>query len=96
MASCYAPRVNIELQDGDFLRISYIIQNTSTDEMLFRRRTFTNGILERKANKVCWILHIDEDDGRPPEIQCLEKVKVDRVIKKKGFKLANQTFLSPS
>ena len=91
------PGANVELRDGDFLRISYIIQNISTDEVLlrgrlFRRLTFMNGTLEKKINEVCWILHIDEDDDRPSEIQCLEEIKVDEVIKRRGLKLTNQDF----
>ena len=91
------PRVNVELQDGDFLRICCIIQNVSTDEVLlrgrlFRRLTFMNGTLEKKTNEVCWIIHIDQDDTRPSEVQCLEEVKVDEAIKRRGLKLTNRNF----
>ena len=91
------PKINVELHNGDFLRICHIVQNVSTDEVLlrgrlFRRLTFMNGTLEKKINEVCWILHIDEDDTRPSEVQCLEEVKVDEVIKRRGLKLTNQDF----
>ena len=51
-----------------------------------------NGLLERKLNEVCWILHIDEDDPRDVKVQGMETVSVREIVKRRRIRLTNQSF----
>lgn len=90
-------KVYVELKDGDFLKIVRIIQNTSTSQVdlrgwIFRRTREMNGVLDKKLNEVCWILHIDDDDPRDPKIQGMETRQVSEVVKRRRIRLTNQSF----
>lgn len=92
-----AEKVYVELQDKDFLRIVHIIQDTSTSAVTlrgwkFRRTREMNGVVERKLNEVCWILHIDEDDPRDAKLQGMETVPVCEIVKRRRIRLTNQSF----
>ncbi|KAM0804137.1 hypothetical protein BDR22DRAFT_927491 [Usnea florida] len=92
-----AEKVYVELQDGDFLRIVHIIQDTSSSAVTlrgwkFRRTREMNGVLEKKRNEVCWILHVDEDDPRDAKLQGMETVSVCEVVKRRHIRLTNQSF----
>ena len=92
-----AEKVCVELQDGDFLRIVHIIQDTWSSAVTlrgwkFRRTREMNGVLEKKRNEVCWILHIDEDDPRDAKLQGMETVSVREVVKRRHIRLTNQSF----
>ena len=91
------PRVNVELEDGDFMRIVEIIHNLSNSEVtlrgwIFRRAYLMNGMLEKKINEVCWILHVDEDDERDLEQQGMEDINVSSVLRRRVIRLTNQAF----
>ena len=91
------PGVCIELMDGDFLKILEISQDPTTGAVilsgwLFRRMMYMNGIIEKKMNEVCWILHVNESDDRSPEIQGLHSVNVQQVVKRRSLKLTNRPF----
>ena len=91
------PKANVELSDGDFIRIVDVIKNSATGAVhlrgwLFRRAKEMNGILERKYNELCWILHVDEDDSRDISVQAMESVPVTQVVRRRKIRLTNQTF----
>ena len=92
-----AEKVCVELQDGGFLRIVHIIQDTWSSAVTlrgwkFRRTREMNGVLEKKRNEVCWILHVDEDDPRDAKLQGMETVSVCEVVKRRHIRLTNQSF----
>ena len=92
-----AEKVCVELEDGDFLRIVHIIQDTWSSAVTlrgwkFRRTREMNGVLEKKRNEVCWILHVDEDDPRDAKLQGMETVSVREVVKRRHIRLTNQSF----
>lgn len=91
------PKTNIELLDGDFLRIIHIIHDPSTASItlrghLFRRTKLMNGILSKKYNELCWIHHVDENDPRAHEIQAMESVPVSQVLKRRRIRITNRAF----
>lgn len=92
------PKANVELCDGDFLRIIDIIEDAtmastiSLRGWLFRRARVMNGLLERKANELCWILHVDEDDDRDPIVQAMISIPVTSVKRRRKIKLTNKAF----
>lgn len=92
-----AEKVYVELKDKDFLRIVRIIQDTSTSAITlrgwkFRRTRELNGVIDRKLNEVCWILHVDEDDPRDAKVQGMETVPVASIVKRRRIRLTNQSF----
>ncbi|MCJ1249131.1 hypothetical protein MMC30_006354 [Trapelia coarctata] len=89
--------VNVELADGDFMRIDRLLHDPTTKEVFlsgwrFRRMRFMNGIAEKKLNEVCWIMHVNKSDPRDLKQQCLHETSVTQVIKRRTLKLTNQTF----
>ena len=92
-----AESVYVELEDRDFLRIVHIIQDVSTSAVTlrgwkFRRTRELNGVIDKKLNEVCWILHIDDDDPRDAKVQGMETVSVCEVLKRRRIRLTNQSF----
>ena len=92
-----AEKVYVELADSDFLRIVHVIQDTSNSAVTlrgwkFRRTRAMNGLIDRKLNEVCWILHIDDDDPRDAKLQGMETVSVCEVVKRRRIRLTNQSF----
>lgn len=80
---------------NNFLKVVDIIQDTEKKTVtlrgwLFTRTQYLNGILEKKKNELCWILHVDEDDPRDMKIQGMETVSVDDVVKRRKIRLTNQ------
>ncbi|KAI4128643.1 MAG: hypothetical protein LQ347_004088 [Umbilicaria vellea] len=91
------PYVNVELQNGDFMRIIHVIQDTYTSAVslrghMFQRTREMNGVLKKALNEVCWVLHVDEDDEREPSIQAMGDVLVSHVVKRRAIKMTNQPF----
>ena len=91
------PKANTELKNGDFMRIVDVIRDPATGEVslrgwIFRRTRNMNGILEKKYNEVCWILHVDEDDARDVSVQAMESVPVTDVVRRRKIRLTNQAF----
>lgn len=96
-----APGVYVELREGifheDFMKIVHIVRDRSTSEItlrgyIFRRTKEMNGVLDKKLNEVCWIIHIDDDDPRDPYLQGVETVPVTEVVKRRRVRLTNQSF----
>ncbi|KAG7008526.1 hypothetical protein G7Y79_00005g016670 [Physcia stellaris] len=91
------PKANVELNDGDFMRIVDVIMKSDTGAVhlrgwIFRRTKELNGILERKYNELCWILHVDEDDTRDDNVRAIQSVPVTQVVKRRKIRLTNQAF----
>ena len=91
------PKANAELKNGDFIRIVDVIRDPTAGEVflrgwIFRRTRHMNGILEKKYNEVCWILHVDEDDARDASVQAMESVPVTDVVRRRKIRLTNQAF----
>ena len=91
------PNSFVELQDGDFMKIIHVVNDTLRSEItlrgfLFRRTKEMNGLLNRRLNEVCWILHVDEDDPRGPLTQGLETRSASEVIGRRAIRLTNRTF----
>ncbi|KAL8932817.1 MAG: hypothetical protein Q9216_006657 [Gyalolechia sp. 2 TL-2023] len=78
-----------------FMRIVNIIQNTRNQAVTLRGRVFhrtqyLNGVLEKKRNELCWVMHVDEDDTRDTKIQSMETVSVNNTIRRRKIRLTNQ------
>ena len=91
------PNVNVELQSGDFMRIVHLVRDDSTSAvslrgLMFQRTREMNGVLKKALNEVCWVMHVDEDDGREPSVQAMGEVLVDHVVKRRAIKMTNQPF----
>lgn len=91
------PHVNVELQNGDFMRIVHVMQNNSTSAVslrghIFQRTREMNGVLRKALNEVCWVLHVHEDDGREQSIQAMGDVPVSHVVKRRAIKMTNRPF----
>ena len=91
------PRSFVELKDEDFLKIVHIVRDTSTQDVsirgyIFRRTREMNGLLDRKRNEVCWILHVDDDDPRDPLTQGVETRAVSEVVRRRNIRLTNRPF----
>jgi hypothetical protein len=96
-----APNVFVELGEGnfdrDFMKIVHIVKDRRTSEVtlrgyIFRRTREMNGVLEKKLNEVCWIIHVDDDDARDSKAQGVETIPVTEVIKRRRIRLTNQSF----
>ena len=96
-----APNAFVELHNGDFdkdfMKIIHIVKDMNTSEVtlrgyVFRRTKEMNGVIEKKLNEVCWIIHLDDDDERPPSIQSIETVSVKEVLKRRRIRLTNLPF----
>ena len=91
------PKVNVELNDGDFMRIVHVLQDTNNSDVtirgwIFRRTREMNGVLPKKLNEVCWILAVDEDDFRDHKVQAMETIPIENVVKRRALKVTNQEF----
>lgn len=91
------PKKTVELSDGDFLHITDIIRNSTTDEVTMRgiryhRCNALNGMLERKLNEVCLFYEVDLDDPREPHEQSVIEVSVDKIKTLRNIRRTNQSF----
>ncbi|KAI9675268.1 MAG: hypothetical protein M1817_001170 [Caeruleum heppii] len=86
----------VELSNGDFLRISSLIQNRFTQVCShlrghrFRWVGNMNGMLEERSDEVCMLLSVDADDDRPWNIQGMDEVSVSEVIRLRTLVLTNK------
>jgi DNA (cytosine-5)-methyltransferase 1 len=91
------PKKTVELSDGDFLHITDIIRDSTTEEVTLRgiryqRCNALNGMLERKLNEVCLFYEIDLDDPRKPHEQSAIEVPVDKVKVLRSIRRTNLSF----
>lgn len=82
---------------NDFIRIVDIIQDTRSQAVtirgwIFQRASYLNGVIKKDRNEVCWIMHVDEDDGRDAKTQAMETVPVKDIIRRRRLVLTNQPF----
>ena len=68
--NCIKVGKTVELRDGDFLRITLIVQHRNTEELIvrghrFRRNTRLGGIFEKKLNEVTLLLRYATSDLLP-------------------------------
>ena len=80
---------------NSFLRIVDIIQNSLSQAItlrghFFQRAQYLKGLLEKKRNEVCWVMHVDDDDSRDIRVQSMETVSVDKVVRRRRIRLTNQ------
>lgn len=92
------PSTDVELLDGDFLRILHIIVHRKNSEtfvrgQLFRRCTNTNKRLRKAANELCALLFaVDPGDKNPTIYSQLVDVALDKVLSKRTIILTNRVF----
>lgn len=89
------PGKTVELEDGDFLRISAIIAHPDLQDVWLRgwrlRRTKSmHGMLEMKRNELCMILQLDEDDPRDPLEQGAEEIHLSEVQRLRRLVMTNE------
>ncbi|KAL8799695.1 MAG: hypothetical protein Q9182_005704 [Xanthomendoza sp. 2 TL-2023] len=77
------------------IRIVDIIEDTISRAVtlrgwIFQRAQYLYGLLEKKRNEVCWVLHVDDDDTRDMKLQAMETVRVEDVIRRRKVILTNQ------
>ena len=89
-------KVDVELKDGNFMRVIRIIQNLKNGETslrghIFQRTQKLDSLFTPKANEVFWIMHVDEDDLRTHEAQSMSTVDVSEVVGLRRIKLTNQS-----
>ncbi|KAL9008528.1 MAG: hypothetical protein Q9173_006352 [Seirophora scorigena] len=82
---------------NSFMRIVNIIQDCRSQAItlrgwVFQRAQYLDGILEKKRNEVCWVMHVDEDDCRDTQTQSMETVPVEIVVRCRDIRLTNQPF----
>lgn len=82
---------------NSFMRIVDVIQDTQSLVVtlrgwVFQRASYLNGIVEKKRNEVCWVMHVDEDDERDMKIQSMDTVPVEDVVRRRKIRLTNQSF----
>ncbi|KAL8993311.1 MAG: hypothetical protein Q9188_007362, partial [Gyalolechia gomerana] len=78
-----------------FMRIVNIIQDTRNKAVVlrgwvFQRAQYLNGVLEKKRNELCWVMHVDEDDSRDIKIQAMETISVNNTVRRRKIRLTNQ------
>ena len=92
-----APNVFVELRDEDFMKVVHIVRDTTNSDVtlrgyVFRRTKEMNGLLNKRINEVCWVLHVDDDDPREPLVQGVETIAVSEVIRRRAIRLTNRPF----
>ena len=89
--------VTVELQNGDFIRITEIQKDSLSKNILlrgrlFRRMRFMNGAIEKKLNEVCLIENINQSDVRSHAEQASIEVDVNHVLRRRGLRMTNQPY----
>ncbi|KAI9887919.1 MAG: hypothetical protein M1823_000308 [Watsoniomyces obsoletus] len=90
------PGKTVELHDGDFLRVTSILQNIQEDDVYrlrgwrFCRTKSLGGRLLKMRNEVCMILRLDLDDPRDPLVQGIEEVDRSEVVRLRSLMMTNR------
>lgn len=76
----------VEFLNGDFLKISQIIKNSQTGEVVVRgwplkRCSQLHGLLPKKLNELCFVLEVELDDPRPILEQSMVQVGLEGLVK---------------
>lgn len=90
-------QTNLELLNGNFIRVINIIQDSATSEVklqgwVFHRTDVMDHMFELQRNEICWILHIDENDILIPKVQGMELVAVSEVLRRRHIRMTNRPF----
>ena len=93
----YRPGKTVELADGDFLRITAIINESHSSPVylkgiVFRRNKMLDGLMELKRNEVTMMLTFNNDDPRDIYHQSIEAVQLRDVVKFRELIKTNQPF----
>lgn len=86
----------VELHDGNFLRITTIIDDVAEPGRVrlrgwrFRRTRELDGFLPKKKNEVCMLLDVLEDDDRGPFHQGVEEVGLSEVVRIRRLYMTNR------
>ena len=90
------PQAAVELRNGEFMRIIEIVQDTMSNIILrgwiFQRTKSLNCIVQKRLNELCWILHVQNDDRREPEIQSIRSINVSEVLKRRRIRMTNRPY----
>ena len=89
--------VTVELNNGDFIKITDLQQDTFSMIIflrgrLFRRMRFLGGTIEKKINELCLIQDINQADARSHREQALKEVDVKYVKRRRGLRITNKPF----
>ncbi len=90
------PGKTVELHDGDFLRVTSILQDVQEDGRYrlrgwrFRRTNMLAGRLLKMRNEVCMILKVDRDDPRDPLEQGVEEVDFSEAVRPRRLLMTNR------
>ena len=94
----FRPGKTVELEDGDFLQISAIIEDLERPDDVWlrgwrlRRTKYMQGMLLQKRNEVCIVLHVDEDDPRDALEQAAEEIPLAEVIQIRRLIMTNEDY----
>ncbi|MCJ1377846.1 hypothetical protein MMC17_000942 [Xylographa soralifera] len=90
-------KVNVELRNGDFMRITELQEDPYSKNIflrgwLFRRIRFLDGTIEKKLNEVYLIQNFNQSDARSHEEQTLVEVNVNQVVRRRGLRMTNRPY----
>jgi hypothetical protein len=93
------PKVNLELTNGNFMRVMSITRSSETAELslkgwVFCRVSTAAGLFERVRNELYWLIRTSRNDERPISEQALESIPMDMVLRRRRIKLTNQPTVS--
>ncbi|KAF2190493.1 S-adenosyl-L-methionine-dependent methyltransferase, partial [Zopfia rhizophila CBS 207.26] len=86
-----------QLHSGDLLRIKHIIRNVETDTVRprgyrLRRTNYHGQLFDWKLNELVMVLHVDEDDPRPPIVQGMDEIPVEEALRKREVTITNKSY----
>ena len=91
------PGMTVDLVDGDFLRIKYIIRNIATDELklkgvLIRRTRRVENMLPKKYNELCIVQKTRVHEANLAFVSELETKPLSSVVTKRRTVFTNRSF----
>ena len=93
----FRPGKTVELRNGDFLRITTILEDHDGFEVLFKGHIFRRNhkienMLEKQRNEVTWLLQADASDHRSVAEQSMQTVALEDVVSLRVLLLTNEIF----
>lgn len=87
----------VELVDGDFLRITSIVQHRATNHTLlrghiFRRAYKIDNMLPKKKNEVVWLQDHNINDPRKIDRQSIHSIQLNEVVKIRQLFITNHRY----
>lgn len=81
----------VELKDGDFLRITGILEGeNSIKGWRFCSTTKIRGLSWESPNDVCWIMHTRDGELQDLSKQCVEEIPRSELVRSRRLMLTNQ------